>query len=411
MKKVYQLIGSVVLALSTVGAFAQTKNMAVVHPHVGGMTIIKGHSRQPSKTNALTPVTVLLNYDSADATIFNPNYYHNQAAVMNTKYKFPTDTTGSGVKGALWQNYTCIDYAQVAFDSLYDPYAFATIPAKSVASLTLDTIYVPYVAVNYSGHSDTLEIQVNSVSPHGVPTSSVLRDTMIVSNALGIPNYTIAEVAWGLNYKLPKGSKFAVTLKYYDYTKADTCWFIYGFGYFMGGCPGGSYSLADPTNFSPLTGGNYPANSFLYWSQFSAVNPDSLGDPVFYDCNGNGSFDLGTDGATYMQNVNVYVMATADTGTAGINDISSRGFSVGQNYPNPFNKTTEISYSLTKEASVVFTVCDMTGRELVNNTYNTVTPGQHVISLQASQFTPGIYFYTFNVNGTKVTRKMVITQQ
>ena len=61
-------------------------------------------------------------------------------------------------------------------------------------------------------------------------------------------------------------------------------------------------------------------------------------------------------------------------------------------------------------SNVAFSVYDMTGRELVHNNYTTVAPGNHVITIQANRFTPGIYFYSFNVNGTKVTRKMVITQ-
>jgi len=96
--------------------------------------------------------------------------------------------------------------------------------------------------------------------------------------------------------------------------------------------------------------------------------------------------------------------------TLGVNNIPAPEFSISQNTPNPFNQSTVIKYNLTKSSNVVFTVYDMTGRELTNSTYSTVAPGQHSIELAANQFTPGVYLYTFNINGVKVTKRMVITE-
>ena len=65
---------------------------------------------------------------------------------------------------------------------------------------------------------------------------------------------------------------------------------------------------------------------------------------------------------------------------------------------------------LTKSSDVVFTVNDIAGRQLINTSYGNQAPGQHIISLSADQFTAGVYFYTFNVNGNSITKKMVITE-
>jgi hypothetical protein len=95
---------------------------------------------------------------------------------------------------------------------------------------------------------------------------------------------------------------------------------------------------------------------------------------------------------------------------AGINKINSPGFSVDQNYPNPFTTSTEITYNLVKASDVTFSVSDITGRVIVNNVYTNSAPGAHTINLSGTSFSPGVYFYTFNVNGSTITKKMVITE-
>jgi hypothetical protein len=110
-----------------------------------------------------------------------------------------------------------------------------------------------------------------------------------------------------------------------------------------------------------------------------------------------------------VQDLGLFVSMTYELAT-GVNNITANGLSVGQNYPNPFNQTTQITYSLTKSSDVTFSVYDMTGRVLINNVYSNNAPGEHVINLSANTLSPGIYFYSFDVNGSKVTKKMIVTE-
>jgi hypothetical protein len=412
MKKGYKLVAAVGLAFITIGVTAQ--QMSVVKPK-GALNIskLKGSIRHPHK--ALATGTYVLNYDSADAAIWQGlgnQYVHDQGEVMNIHYAYPADTTGNFTKPTFSQNNNCIDYVTVAFDSIWDPYQFAGVSSKTVTNIQIDTIYVPFVQVNTSGKNDTLEVDINTVDIYGYPTSTVKKDTMVIGTNIGLGDQFIANLAWGANYVL-NGSKFAVTLKFHG-SKLDTCWFIYGFGSFSGNCSGaGPFTLADTTNYSIIGikgGGKFWANSMLLYNQYvtDGTLPTNNGGNLFYDCNGDGKFDAG-DGAAYEENINVFAMVT--TNPVGINEISSaNGLSVAQNYPNPFSKATQITYSLDKSSDVSFNVYDMTGRKLISNSYSEAAPGQHVITLNANQFTPGVYFYTFDVNGSTVTKKMIITE-
>lgn len=406
MKKVYQILATITLSLSVVGVFAQ--NINAVKPQLHKTLTMKENinsrfvksSASTQRTTTFTP-GVMLNWDTADAALYDPTYYHNQGALMNVHYKYPADTLGG--------NYDIVNYVTIAYDSMYDPYAGVGYPLPT--SIQIDTLYVPVAQVNHSGIDDTLDIQVVSVDAAGYPTTTILADQKLIGQGTTIgagSSNLIAFHAIGFNQVISAG-KFAVTLKYSG-SKMDSCYFIYGFGYFTGGCPSGSYVLANPSNWAPLHGTKpFIANSFQYWAQFGAMEPTNTGGFLYFDCNSNGSYDAGVDGIDYFQNI--LLIAMVDLDPSGVNNIAANNFSVGQNYPNPFNKNTQISYNLTKSSDVVFTVYDMAGRELVNNSFSTVAPGKHVINLAANQFTPGVYFYTFNVNGVKVTKKMVITAE
>ncbi len=179
-----------------------------------------------------------------------------------------------------------------------------------------------------------------------------------------------------------------------------------------GACTFGSgATLANPTSYNPIHATNpFVANSFTKWTQYASYGtlPDNTGANIFYPCNGDANYVQGTDGDNFYQDINIFALVDLDP--SGINEVNSPGFSVAQNYPNPFNVQTQINYNLTKSSDVVFSVYDMTGRELMNNSLSTVAPGQHTINISANQFTPGVYMYTFNVNGNVVTKRMVITQ-
>lgn len=90
----------------------------------------------------------------------------------------------------------------------------------------------------------------------------------------------------------------------------------------------------------------------------------------------------------------------------GIEELESKGFSLGQNTPNPFTNGSSITFELAKDAkSVEFTVTDVMGRLVSTEKVNS-TIGTHTIKLAA--YNVGLYYYTLNVDGKTITKKMIV---
>ena len=57
----------------------------------------------------------------------------------------------------------------------------------------------------------------------------------------------------------------------------------------------------------------------------------------------------------------------------------AEGFVINQNYPNPFTRTTEISYTVLREAKVSVKVYDPNGREVRMLVNENQTVGSHAV--------------------------------
>jgi len=405
MKKISKLIASISLSLLAFGAFGQTEfttdlGFKPVVAHVNGganLPLKRGSIAQPA---AKTLYYGFLDYVYPDSLLYNGTYDKWYAQIINTRY-VPADT------GKPLRNQPLLHEAAVAFDTTFDANSMTGYPQKTLSNMTVDSIYVLFGHQNVSKKNDTIVVQINSVDANGAPTATALyTKTIITDTGMSYQNN------WNYGYflmltpnlSLGSATRFAISLQYFG-SKLDTCAFYYGFPAFTG-C---TFNLADTTLFG-LKYKGMRANSFTSgWSYFASPKGSSQftfpsvtnGEGITYNCK--------PPGMIYWQDIAMYA-AVSFNSTLGVNNITESGLSVGQNYPNPFNKQTQITYSLTKSSEVTFSVYDMTGRTIATNNYGSVAPGQHVINLSANTFTPGIYFYTFNVNGSTVTKKMVITQ-
>lgn len=85
-----------------------------------------------------------------------------------------------------------------------------------------------------------------------------------------------------------------------------------------------------------------------------------------------------------------------------------KGFELEQNYPNPFNPTTNINYSIDQAGAVTLKVYDMTGREVATLVNERMSAGSHQVTFDASNLSSGVYLYSLQANGVRLTNKMTL---
>lgn len=97
-------------------------------------------------------------------------------------------------------------------------------------------------------------------------------------------------------------------------------------------------------------------------------------------------------------------------GTVGQNEIANATpFAVEQNMPNPFDNSTVIAYRLMKAAnSVKVEIVDFAGRAVISQFENNMQPGEYTITVDGSKLSKGVYFYSVDVDGFRITKKMIV---
>ena len=85
-------------------------------------------------------------------------------------------------------------------------------------------------------------------------------------------------------------------------------------------------------------------------------------------------------------------------------------FTLYSNYPNPFNPTTTIPFSLLEAGNVQLSVYDMQGRVVEVLLEEPLQAGSQSVTFSAAGLPSGTYFYTLNVDGHKLTRKMLLVK-
>ncbi len=95
--------------------------------------------------------------------------------------------------------------------------------------------------------------------------------------------------------------------------------------------------------------------------------------------------------------------------TTGIEAFNRKDFQVHQNRPNPFNNSTLISYYLPQASNVSFAVSNVLGK-VVKSDNITAHQGENTITLNASDFSNGIYFYSLTYNNKVVTKRFIVNK-
>lgn len=91
----------------------------------------------------------------------------------------------------------------------------------------------------------------------------------------------------------------------------------------------------------------------------------------------------------------------------GINEITQAiGLSV---YPNPTNSVFNLKFNLSNDATVSYKLTSVTGATILNVPAKYFSAGVHEIKInESSKLAQGIYFLNFEMNGIKMTKKVIV---
>lgn len=152
----------------------------------------------------------------------------------------------------------------------------------------------------------------------------------------------------------------------------------------------------------------------IRWSA-GAWNPDFTGE---FDAGRPRALDFEAEGTVAYVGVfsggdtpyDVQKFTTTQVYTSNEDDVNEipEGFKLGQNYPNPFNPTTNINYTIDQAGLVTLRVYDITGREVATLVNNRKNAGDHTVTFDATNLASGVYIYTLQANGVRLTNRMTL---
>lgn len=392
MKKLYT---SIFCALVVLGANAQT-NLSAGRPTPN---VPQPGARFQPVPSTQSMQTFYIDYDYSDSI-------------------YALDTMGTAYSRFIWdmnmnfdatQGDTSRRYAEVEYHTFIDSYnGDVLMPSSMFNSYTVDTVWINCGHVNNSGLADTIIVNLYSIGGNGYPTSTVIGTGQTIAN-----NFT-SGTSWlqsqwvpvPMNWAAPSANtKFAARVEYWG-PKVDTFGIVAGFQDLGSGL---CTAIPQLQNFAEYS--KFYVNSYYWDTRYGATYgmfPTSTGISLYYPCDGNQTFDAGVDSPYFIQNWMIVPQITVDG--VGINEFANTGIALDQNVPNPaVNGTTLINYQIANSAeNVTLEVYDVTGNLVQSVNQGQKTAGLHNVVLNTTSYGSGVYFYTLNVDGVKVTRKMVI---
>jgi hypothetical protein len=112
---------------------------------------------------------------------------------------------------------------------------------------------------------------------------------------------------------------------------------------------------------------------------------------------------------SYADNDTVRILRQTDYNDVSILNVNKSLFMLKQNTPNPAKDKTIINYSIPQDGEILFNVYSVSG-QLLHSQRETTTLGDHQIELNLSDYASGIYFYTMEYKGQRISKRMSITR-
>ena len=86
----------------------------------------------------------------------------------------------------------------------------------------------------------------------------------------------------------------------------------------------------------------------------------------------------------------------------------ANSFSLGQAYPNPSSNVVNIAFDLKSNNNVKVSILNLLGQEVINVADDKFTAGKSEVSVDVTNLSAGVYFYSMTVDGVSQAQKLII---
>ena len=158
-----------------------------------------------------------------------------------------------------------------------------------------------------------------------------------------------------------------------------------------------------------------------HWSEcvYPSVSPVSTPANIFLNFQGDNEAGVylngsqGAQGQTDITDNNIIFLSPTknsiinpNVGIHELTDIPS--FTVSQNFPNPVKGSTNIRVNMLKADQINIEITNIVGQKEISISKNFSIAGDHNLSIDAGNLSPGVYFYTVKIGNESITKKMIV---
>jgi hypothetical protein len=144
-------------------------------------------------------------------------------------------------------------------------------------------------------------------------------------------------------------------------------------------------------------------DSLDFFTDYTITIAGTATDMAGFPLDGNQDGVGGDDWSVSFRTIARDVLALGET------DIEAPSeFALRPNYPNPFNPSTNIPFTLPKNADVSVRVFDLQGQEVEQIIQASMSAGHYVTQWDASNVSSGLYLVKMDANEFSITRKITV---
>ncbi|MBL7828503.1 MAG: T9SS type A sorting domain-containing protein, partial [Saprospiraceae bacterium] len=143
-------------------------------------------------------------------------------------------------------------------------------------------------------------------------------------------------------------------------------------------------------------------------AKITRIKPDGTQQTVAQNFGPAAGIALTPEGDLYISGIFDGTVMKLANATTGFNDRRNLHFDHLKLSPNPSAGPVNLEITLEKSATVQVQVLNAAGQIVAAYPPETYFAGKHVLNLDVSKQPQGVYFVELNVNGDRLTRKLII---